>query len=86
MSFEAKVKEFFSSFSGDVVEEHVIQYVTDEIEKGRRLSEILDDPYVKNRLTEERRESLALEREELIEAVEADIRATFERLEGGTAS
>ncbi len=83
MSIETKLQKFFDSFGGDVVEERVIEYVTDEIKGGRRLAEILEDPYVRNRLTDERRQNL-LENIEVVDAVEEEIRSTFDRLGGSS--
>jgi hypothetical protein len=60
---------FFSSRSSQ--EERVAAYVIREHDRGRALSEILDDPYVRNRLTPQQRERL-LDRPELIQAIGDD--------------
>ena len=49
-------------------EERVSAYVIREHRRGRRLSEILDDAYVKNRLTPQQCERL-LDREDVIHAI-----------------
>jgi hypothetical protein len=49
-------------------EERVAAYVVREHERGRTLAEILDDPYVRNRLTPQQSERL-LDRPEIIRAV-----------------
>jgi hypothetical protein len=49
-------------------EERVAQYVIREHERGRALEEILEDPYIRNRLTPAQRERL-LDRPEVIRAL-----------------
>jgi hypothetical protein len=53
-------------------EDRVAAYVIREHERGRSLTEILDDPYVKNRLTPQEQERL-LDRPELIRALGDDV-------------
>ncbi len=55
-------------------EEALAAYVLREHKQGRSLDEILDDPYLKNRATEEQRLRL-LERPEVIRAVGEDTAA-----------
>lgn len=55
-------------FTRSSAEDRVAAYVIREHDRGRDLDEILDDPYVKNRLTEAQRLRL-IERPELIEAL-----------------
>ena len=59
-------------FSRGSAEEHVARYVVREHERGRSLTEILDDKYVQNRLTPEQQRRL-LDRPELIEAFGGDV-------------
>ena len=54
-------------FSRGSAEEHVARYVVREHERGRSLSEVLEDKYVQNRLTPEQQRRL-LDRPEVIEA------------------
>jgi hypothetical protein len=49
-------------------EERVAAYVVREHERGRTLADILDDPYVRNRLTPQQTERL-LDRPEIVRAV-----------------
>jgi hypothetical protein len=49
-------------------EEHLSRYVLREYRRGRSLSEVLDDPYVRNRSTEHERARL-LERPEVVSAL-----------------
>jgi hypothetical protein len=55
-------------------EESLAAYVVREHRSGRSLEDILDDPYLKNRATDERRLRL-LERPEVIRAVGEDTAA-----------
>ena len=55
-------------------EEALAAYVVREHRQGRSLAEILDDPYLKNRASEEQRLRL-LERPEVIRAVGEDTAA-----------
>ena len=61
-------KNIFSFlFSRGSAEEHVARYVIREHERGRGLSEILEDKYVQNRLTAEQQRRL-LDRPEILES------------------
>lgn len=66
-------KNIFSFlFSRGSAEEHVARYVIREHERGRSLSEILEDKYVQNRLTPEQQRRL-LDRPEMIQAFSGDV-------------
>ena len=69
-------------FSRGSAEEHVARYVIREHERGRALSEILEDKYVQNRLTPEQQKRL-LDRPEVIEAFSGD---TVEAAKGSISS
>ena len=65
-------KNIFSFlFSRGSAEEHVARYVIREHERGRGLSEILEDKYVQNRLTPAQQRRL-LDRPEIIESFSGD--------------
>jgi hypothetical protein len=49
-------------------EERVTAYLLREHERGRPIAEILDDPYVRNRLTQQERDRL-LDRPEVVHAL-----------------
>jgi hypothetical protein len=67
-------KNMFSFlFSRGSAEEHVARYVVREHERGRSLSETLEDKYVQNRLTPAQQRRL-LDRPEIIEAFGQDAR------------
>jgi hypothetical protein len=55
-------------FTSSTAEDRVASYVIREHERGRRLDEILEDPYVRNRCSERQRARI-LERPEVIEAL-----------------
>lgn len=59
--------DFFESLFENPTERRINEYIIREIDNGRSMFEILDDPYIKNRVPEERRRQL-LENPEVIEA------------------
>jgi hypothetical protein len=76
----AKLSELFRNpfsflFARSSNEERVAAYIIREHERGRPLSEILDDPYIRNRTTPHERERL-LDRPELIRALGDDVIAS----------
>ena len=73
-----KIKEFLDEIAIDAVEERVVEYVIREVGNGRKLTDALNDPYVKNRLSEERL-SKVLENPEVAEALEAQIAQSFQQ-------
>jgi hemerythrin-like domain-containing protein len=65
-------KNIFSFlFSKGSAEEHVARYVIREHERGRSLTEVLEDKYVQNRLTPEQQRRL-LDRPEIIQTFSGD--------------
>jgi hypothetical protein len=58
-------------FARSTTEERVAAYVIREHERGRDLAEILQDPYVRNRLTPQQTPRL-LERPEIVRAIGDD--------------
>ena len=65
-------KNMFSFlFSRGSAEEHVARYVIREHDRGRSLTEILEDKYVQNRLTAEQQRRL-LDRPEILETFSGD--------------
>ena len=67
--FRSFVRNPFSFlFAGSSKEERIAAYVIREHDRGRSLSEILDDPYIRNRATE-REVARLLDRPEVIEAL-----------------
>lgn len=84
-SINDQIKQFFSDMATDVVEERVVEYVIREVHNGRRLMEVIDDPYVRNRLSEEKRAHV-LENPEIVDALEQEIRAAITPPELGFSS
>lgn len=72
------ISRFFEEMVEDVLEERVVQYIIRELKNGRKLQEILKDPYVTNRIPEEKVADV-LANKELIETLEAEIQKTFEK-------
>lgn len=75
-SINDSIKQFFSDMASDVVEERVVEYVIREVHNGRRLMEVIEDPYVRNRMSEDKRTHI-LENPEIVDALEQEIRATI---------
>lgn len=65
--FSGDFDDFFERLFENPTEARVNEYIIRELDKGRGLFEILDDPYIKNRIPEERRTQL-LENPEIIDA------------------
>jgi hypothetical protein len=67
------LKDLFSFLSQrSTGEDRVAQYVIREHDRGRPLSEILEDRYVVNRLTSPEQRARLLDRPEIIQAVGGD--------------
>ncbi len=84
-TLDERIKQFFSDMTTDVVEERVVEYVIREVHNGRRLMEVIEDPYVRNRLNEDRRVEV-LENTEIVEALEQEIRSSMTPPELGFSS
>jgi hypothetical protein len=68
------LKDMFSFlFQRSSAEERVAQYVIREHDRGRPLSEILEDNYVLNRLESPQQRARLLERPEILQAVGGDM-------------
>ncbi len=81
-SIADKVKMFLDDLATDAIEERVVDYVIREVRNGRKLTEALQDPYVKNRLSPERLEKV-LENPEVMKALEDQIAVSFQKKEFG---
>ncbi len=75
-----RIQDFLDDLATDAVEERVVDYVIREVQNGRPLTEALKDPYVKNRLSEERL-SKVLESPEVVDALEGQIAEFFKKSE-----
>lgn len=78
------IQKFLDEIATDAVEERVVEYVIREVRNGRKLAEALADPYVKNRLSDEKLAHV-LETPELIGVLEREIRSAFENKDFGFA-
>ncbi len=76
-SINDRMKQFFADITADPVEERVVEYVIREVHNGRRLMEVMEDPYVRNRLSDSKRAEV-LENTEVIEALEEEIHSAFQ--------
>ena len=84
-SINDRLKQFLEDLTSDPVEERVVEYVIREVHNGRTLTEVIADPYVRNRLNDEKRESL-LQNTEVIEALEQEIQTAFRAPDIGYSS
>jgi ribosomal protein L17 len=76
------IRKFLDDMATDVIEERVVDYVVREVRSGRKLAEALHDPYVKNRLSEEKLAQV-LGKPEVIDAIEQQIASAFGKREFG---
>jgi hypothetical protein len=70
--FSALRSPFSFLFARSGVEDRVAAYVMREHARGRSIESILEDPYVRNRLSEQQRRRL-LDRPDIIHAVGNDV-------------
>ncbi len=82
MSITDKLRDFMEDLATDAVEERVLEYVIREVHNGRKLTEALSDPYVKNRLSEDKLAHV-LENPEIAMALEEQIASSFEKRDFG---
>lgn len=73
-----RIQKFFEDMAVDVVEERVVEYVIREVHNGRRLMEVIEDPFVRNRLNDDKRAAV-FENAEVVDALEQEIRSTMTR-------
>lgn len=81
-SLSESIRVFLEELSVDELEDRVVEYVVREVGNGRRISEALHDPYVRNRLSEEKL-ARVLENPEVIAALEHSISTAFEQKDFG---
>lgn len=70
------VRKILEDVALDVVEERVINYIVRELHHGRKISAILADPYVRNRVNEDRLSEI-LENPDILKAVEEELDKAF---------
>lgn len=72
------IQRYLEEMRLDVSEERVMNYIVREVHQGRKLSEVIADPYVENRVDKDQLGKL-LENKEVIEAVEEELDRAFSR-------
>ena len=77
-----RVKALLDELATDEAEQRVVEYVIREVHNGRRLTDVLHDPYVRNRLSDERVQHV-MEHPEVVEALEVQIAESFEHRDFG---
>lgn len=78
----ASIRGFLEELSTDALEERIVEYVVREVRNGRKLTDALNDPYVRNRLSEEKLQRV-LENPEITAAIEQQIASAFESRDFG---
>ena len=78
------IRQFLDDIAKDELEERVVEYVIREVGNGRKLEDALHDPYVKNRLNDDKLAGV-LENPEVIGALEKSIAAAFKAKDFGFA-
>jgi hypothetical protein len=84
-SLTESIRKFLDDLTTDGVSERVVEYVVREVGNGRKLEDELADPYVKNRLSEQKVQQV-LASPEILGAVEASIKQAFEEKDFGFLS
>lgn len=81
-SINDRIKKLFEEMATDPVEERVVEYVIREVHNGRRLMDVINDPYVRNRLSDAKVQNV-LENPEVVDALEQEIQTAFQAPEVG---
>jgi hypothetical protein len=84
-SINERLRQFLQDLTTDPVEERVVEYLIREVHNGRSLMDAINDPYVRNRLSDEKREEL-LQNPQVIEALEQEIQSAFQKPDIGYSS
>ena len=84
-SIKERLKSFLEDLTTDPVEERVVEYVIREVHNGRKLTDVIADPYVRNRLNDEKREEI-LQNSQVIGALEQEIHTAFQAPDIGYSS
>jgi hypothetical protein len=70
------IENRFRDLSVDVREERLIRYIVHQVESGRHVEDIINDPYVTTHFDEQARSHI-LENPEVIKGIEEQIRHQF---------
>lgn len=79
MGLEDKFRHLFEGFGEDSVMDQALDFIIDEIDKGRTLEEIMNTDYIKSRLTQGQKDEL-LANPEVAQAQMEEVRETFKKL------
>jgi hypothetical protein len=77
-----RIRKFLDELSIDELGDRAVEYVVREVGNGRKLEDVLRDPYVRNRLSEEKLQKV-LATPEVIDAIERSITHAFEHKDFG---
>jgi hypothetical protein len=77
-----KIRKFLEEISTDGLEERAVEYVVREVGNGRKLEDVLHDPYVRNRISEDKLQRV-MATPEVIDAIERSITSAFEHKDFG---
>jgi hypothetical protein len=80
-----KVSRFIRRLADRPVQRRIVDYVINEVHTGRGLMEVIDDPYVRNNLNNERVVTVLLENPKVLDALEQEIRAPLDMPDSGDA-
>ncbi len=72
------IQRFLEELRLDISEERVLNYIVREVHLGRKLSDVVRDPYVENRVDKDQL-GRVLENKDVIEAVEEELAQAFSR-------
>ncbi len=72
------IRDILQDFTSDILEERAVNFMVRGLRQGRSLGTLLQDPYIKNRLDEDKIAHV-LENDELIKAIESEISQAFEK-------
>ena len=72
------IQRYLEEMRLDISEERVMNYIVREVRLGRKLSDVIQDAYVENRVDKDQLGHL-LENKEVIEAVEEELDKAFKQ-------
>lgn len=76
------IRKFLQELADNPLEDRIVEYVVREVRNGRKLADALADPYVRNRLSDERVQRV-LENPEIVAVIEQQISLSFQKRDFG---
>ncbi len=76
------IRKFLQELADNPLEERIVEYVVREVRNGRKLADALNDPYVRNRLSEERVQHVLAD-PEVVAVIEEQICTSFQKRDFG---